>query len=85
MAMHFWLFYMYIVPHIESWRNQLKGGIKRIYGIIPKIDTIYFIREKEYRIYMEKFSFSWKEKEALLDDLDSSKGILHFNIVSFGY
>ena len=55
--------------HIENYWSKLKGGIERIYGIIPKLDTIYYIKEMEYRLYMEKFCFSFKEKETKIIEL----------------
>ena len=55
--------------HIENYWSKLKGGIGRIYGIFPNFDTIYYIKEMEYRLFMEKFCFSLKEKETKIIEL----------------
>ena len=39
------------------------SGLSRIYGIIPKFDTIYYIREMEIRIYLTDSTQNEKQKE----------------------
>lgn len=55
--------------HIENYWSRLKGEIEKIYGIMPKLDTIYYIREMEFRLDMEKTFKTFKQKETMISIL----------------